>query len=88
VDPAPEPGRTQAVVDLIQGHVTRVAATPAAENDLLAVHTKSHADDVERMVLEAAKTCGGGCFGILPGGYNHRVLGHDLTALIEGLSGA
>jgi acetoin utilization deacetylase AcuC-like enzyme len=43
--------------------------------------------EIGRMVREAAVRCGGGCFGILEGGYNHRVLGHNVMALIEGLSG-
>jgi len=29
----------------------------------------------------------GGCFALLEGGYNHKVLGHNVMALIEGLSG-
>ena len=43
--------------------------------------------EIGRMVREAAARCGGGCFGILEGGYNHRVLGHNVMALIQGLSG-
>jgi acetoin utilization deacetylase AcuC-like enzyme len=43
--------------------------------------------EIGRMVLDAAKRAGGGCFGILEGGYNHAVLGHNAMALIEGLSG-
>jgi acetoin utilization deacetylase AcuC-like enzyme len=43
--------------------------------------------EIGRMVREAATRCGGGCFGILEGGYNHRVLGENTMALIEGLSG-
>jgi len=43
---------------------------------------------IGRMVRGAAVRCGGGCFGILEGGYNHQVLGHNVMALIEGLSGA
>jgi len=43
--------------------------------------------EIGRMVLEATKRFGGGCFGILEGGYNHTVLGHNVMALIEGLSG-
>ena len=38
-------------------------------------------------VREAALRCSGGCFGILEGGYNHQVLGHNVLAFIEGLSG-
>ena len=40
-----------------------------------------------RMVREAADRSGGGCFAILEGGYNHRVLGHNTMALIEGMEG-
>jgi len=42
--------------------------------------------DIGRMVLDASKRHGGGCFAILEGGYNHSVLGHNVMALIEGLS--
>jgi acetoin utilization deacetylase AcuC-like enzyme len=42
--------------------------------------------EIGRMVREAADRCGGGCFGILEGGYNHLVLGQNVMALIEGLS--
>ncbi len=38
------------------------------------------------LVRNAASACGGGCFAILEGGYNHDVLGHNVAALIEGLS--
>jgi acetoin utilization deacetylase AcuC-like enzyme len=44
--------------------------------------------EIGRMVRDAAARSGGGCFGILEGGYNHRVLGHNVLALIQGLSGA
>jgi acetoin utilization deacetylase AcuC-like enzyme len=43
--------------------------------------------DIGRMVREAADRYGAGCFGILEGGYNHAVLGHNVMALIEGLAG-
>jgi len=43
--------------------------------------------EIGRMVLEASRRCGGGGFALLEGGYNHRVLGHNVMALIEGLSG-
>jgi len=39
------------------------------------------------MVRKASRTCGGGCFAILEGGYNHQVLGYNVSALLEGLSG-
>ncbi len=40
-----------------------------------------------RLVREAARRNGGGCFGILEGGYNHAVLGFNVLAFIEGLDG-
>jgi len=43
--------------------------------------------EIGRMVLNASKRHNGGCFAILEGGYNHQVLGHNVMALIEGLSG-
>ena len=43
--------------------------------------------EIGRQVRAAALRCGAGCFGILEGGYNHRVLGQNVLALILGLSG-
>jgi acetoin utilization deacetylase AcuC-like enzyme len=43
--------------------------------------------EIGRMVQKAATRCSGGCFAILEGGYNHQVLGDNVMALIEGLSG-
>ncbi|OPY91433.1 MAG: Acetylpolyamine aminohydrolase [Syntrophaceae bacterium PtaU1.Bin231] len=37
------------------------------------------------MVREAAGRNGGGCFGVLEGGYNHRVLGRNVLAFLEGM---
>ena len=37
-------------------------------------------------VRAAAKRNGGGCYGILEGGYNHNVLGTNVLAFIEGLA--
>lgn len=42
---------------------------------------------IGRMVLECASRNKGGCFALLEGGYNHSVLGHNVMALIQGLSG-
>ena len=42
---------------------------------------------IGRLVKGAASRSGGGCFGILEGGYNHQILGQNVMALIEGLSG-
>ncbi len=44
--------------------------------------------DIGKMVREAASTYGGGCFAILEGGYNHQVLGDNVMALIQGMSGS
>jgi acetoin utilization deacetylase AcuC-like enzyme len=41
---------------------------------------------IGQLVKAAASRCGGGCFGILEGGYNHQVLGQNVMALIEGLN--
>jgi acetoin utilization deacetylase AcuC-like enzyme len=41
---------------------------------------------IGKLVKTAALRSGGGCFGILEGGYNHQVLGQNVMALIEGLS--
>ncbi len=38
-----------------------------------------------RLMKKAARRNGGGCFGILEGGYNHAVLGANVLAFIEGL---
>ncbi len=42
--------------------------------------------DIGRLVKAASIRSGGGCFGILEGGYNHSVLGDNVKALIQGLS--
>jgi acetoin utilization deacetylase AcuC-like enzyme len=42
--------------------------------------------EIGKMVRAAAIRGGSGCFGILEGGYNHRVLGVNVRALIDGLS--
>jgi acetoin utilization deacetylase AcuC-like enzyme len=43
---------------------------------------------IGRMVKTAAERCGAGYFALLEGGYNHRVLGQNVNALIEGMAGA
>lgn len=43
--------------------------------------------EMGRMVRAAGRKSGGGCFALLEGGYNHRVLGHNVMALIDGLEG-
>jgi acetoin utilization deacetylase AcuC-like enzyme len=42
--------------------------------------------EIGRVVRAAAERSKGGCFAILEGGYNHLVLGHNVLALIEGMS--
>ncbi|MCX8042713.1 MAG: histone deacetylase family protein [Desulfobacterota bacterium] len=37
------------------------------------------------LVRQAAKRCGGGCFAILEGGYNHSVLGKNVAAFMKGM---
>jgi len=44
--------------------------------------------EIGRLVKKASMMHGGGCFAILEGGYNHRVLGQNVMALIEGMEGA
>jgi acetoin utilization deacetylase AcuC-like enzyme len=58
----------------------------------------NHADDwggllatedyfsIGTLVAQCARACGGGCFAILEGGYNHDVLGYNVAALIDGMS--
>ena len=41
--------------------------------------------EMGRMVRVASERSGGGCFAILEGGYNHRVIGQNTRALIEGM---
>lgn len=41
--------------------------------------------EMGRIVREASERSGGGCFAILEGGYNHRVIGQNARALIEGM---
>ena len=48
------------------------------------LHTEDYYE-IGKMVRAAARHCGGGCFGILEGGYNHQVLGKNVKALIEGM---
>ncbi len=43
-------------------------------------------EEIGRQVKAAAERNGGGCFAILEGGYNHEVLGNNVSALITGLS--
>ena len=42
---------------------------------------------IAQKVRQAAIRNGGGCFGILEGGYNHQVLGKNVEAFLAGFSG-
>jgi len=42
--------------------------------------------EIGRLVRQASIRNNGGCFALLEGGYNHRVLGHNVLALIQGMS--
>lgn len=48
--------------------------------------TTSDYQAIGAIVKNAAKIHGSGCFAILEGGYNHTVLGHNVRALLNGLS--
>jgi len=41
---------------------------------------------IGKMVRKASKSRNAGCFALLEGGYNHKVLGQNVTALINGMS--
>ena len=43
-------------------------------------------EEIGCRVRSAANRNGGGCFGILEGGYNHAVLGENVLALIQGMA--
>ena len=55
-------------------------------NDWGGVLTTRDYYDIGKMVRAAARRIGGGCFGILEGGYNHNVLGYCVKAFIDGMS--
>ncbi|OPL12798.1 MAG: acetylpolyamine aminohydrolase [delta proteobacterium MLS_D] len=43
--------------------------------------------ELGRMTRNAAEKSRGGCFAVLEGGYNHRVLGKNVLAFLEGMDG-
>ena len=49
------------------------------------LHTDDYYD-MGLMVKQAAKRSGGGYFAILEGGYNHKVLGKNVRALLQGMN--
>jgi acetoin utilization deacetylase AcuC-like enzyme len=50
------------------------------------LHTVDYTE-IGALAREAAERNRGGCFAILEGGYNHRVLGENVRALMRGMSG-
>jgi len=60
-DPAAEPGRMEAVTDVIKSRVEIVPAEPASEGDVLAVHSLDHVASVKARGLYpiAALAAGG-----------------------------
>ena len=48
------------------------------------LQTKDYAR-IGRLVARAARDQQAGCFAVLEGGYNHRVLGNNVLALLEGM---
>jgi acetoin utilization deacetylase AcuC-like enzyme len=56
-----------------------------AKEDWGGVLEESDYTEIGQMVREAARKCIAGCFGILEGGYNYKVLGHNCMAFLEGL---
>ena len=40
-----------------------------------------------KMVYDTAKRLGAGCFAVLEGGYNHRVIGDNVRAFLKGIQG-
>jgi len=48
--------------------------------------TTENYQTIGKIVNDATKACGGGCFAILEGGYNHDVLGDNVAALLDGLT--
>mgnify|MGYP001824734502 CR=1 FL=1 len=91
-DPAAASGRMEAIVQ---------AALQDCRADLIGISAgfDNHAEDwggllktrdyetIGHMVRSTADRNGGGCFGILEGGYNHSVLGENVLALIQGMGG-
>ncbi|MEW6334010.1 MAG: histone deacetylase family protein [Thermodesulfobacteriota bacterium] len=60
-DPAAAPGRIAAVVRALRGRVDFVAAAPAAEADILAVHEPAHVEEVRRQgIYDIAALAAGG----------------------------
>jgi len=64
------------------------AGFDAHQDDWGGILTTDDYRQIGRMVKVSADRCGGSCFALLEGGYNHRVLGQNAAALMEGLAGS
>jgi acetoin utilization deacetylase AcuC-like enzyme len=56
-----------------------------AREDWGGVLSESDYTEIGKMVRTTARKTNAGFFAILEGGYNHRVLGHNCLALLEGI---
>jgi len=75
---------------LAQTDADMIAASAGFDNALDDWGNLLHAEDytlMGRLMREAAQRNQGGCFGILEGGYNHIILGHNVLAFVQGLQG-
>ncbi|MDT8273606.1 MAG: histone deacetylase family protein [Desulfomonilia bacterium] len=74
-------------MDLVQADIIGISAGfDNHEQDWGGVLRTDDYRTIGQYVRSASNRNTGGCFAILEGGYNHRVLGHNVLALIEGLS--
>jgi acetoin utilization deacetylase AcuC-like enzyme len=67
-----------------------IAVSAGFDNHLLDWGQALHTDDyheIGRMVWETCRRLEIGCFAVLEGGYNHRVLGECVQAFLQGLAG-
>lgn len=65
-----------------------IGVSAGFDNHLLDWGGLLHTEDYEamgRMVRQAARRLGAGCFAILEGGYNHQVLGEAAAAFLTGM---
>jgi acetoin utilization deacetylase AcuC-like enzyme len=59
-DPAAAAGRMEAIVDVIRPHVEFILAEPATPEDIGAVHSQAHINDVERAGVKYVATLAAG----------------------------
>lgn len=89
----PESDDRQAYLDEVYCKLKNVQADVIAVSAGFDYHVNDwggllYTEDYKSMgswVREAAKRNGGGCYGLLEGGYNHHVLGNNVRSFMEGL---